>query len=60
MQPPGGEAFLSGQILHYLAARERVVHVQFVDPAHEDEIVRADCVTFMPIPGLCRYRFASI
>lgn len=42
MEPTGGETLLPQQALHHPAAREGKLHVQFVDPAHQSQIVLSD------------------
>lgn len=41
VQPSCGEAFLAQKPLHHSAARKRILHVQFIDPAHQFEVIRA-------------------
>ena len=47
MQPSGGEALLSQKPLHHPAARERIFHVQLVDPAHQPEVILGDGTRFV-------------
>jgi hypothetical protein len=38
MQTPGRKTFLFQNALHHPAARERVIQMQFVYPAHQSQI----------------------
>ena len=41
MESSSGEAFLTQKTFHHPTARERILHVKLVNPAHQFEIVFA-------------------
>ena len=38
MQPSSGELFLAQKFFHHPAACKRILHMQFVDPAHHLDV----------------------